>query len=211
MADIIIKTITPAISQDLMTLDELKTKLGITNTAQDASLQALITAYSDVIATLCNRVFGKETLMETWRDLDSNRIFLSHYPIATETDITSVESPRTTTILDPATDYEIELKSGKVELYATQSEPIVVTYTGGYLLPDEAPPALKEALAIMIRNERALAQQAAVSGVRSLSHKESRVVYFDPNAHKVVSTSASQMPMNSPVNALLMHYVRLQV
>jgi hypothetical protein len=78
-------------------------------------------------------------------------------------------------------------------------------------LPDEAPPALKEALAIMIRNERALAQQAAVSGVRSLSHKESRVVYFDPNAHKVVSTSASQMPMNSPVNALLMHYVRLQV
>ena len=115
MVDIIIKTITPAESQDLMTLDELKTKLGITVSTpdQDATLSALITAYSDVIATLCNRVFGKETVMETWRGLDSNRLFLSHYPIDVETDVTDVDCPRGTT-LDPS-GYEIELKSGKVK------------------------------------------------------------------------------------------------
>jgi hypothetical protein len=211
MADIIIKVIEPAQTVDLMTLDELKTKLSISpaNTAEDATLQLLITAYSDVIAVLCNRTFAKETLSETWRDLDSNRIFLSHYPIATETDVESVECPRGTD-LDPSV-LEIELASGKIELMASQSEPIVITYTGGYNLPDEAPPALKEALAIMIRNERMLAQQAAVGGVRSLSHKESRVVYFDPNAHRATTTSAAMMPMNAPVNALLMHYVRLQV
>ena len=42
------------------------------------------------------------------------------------------------------------------DLFATQSEPIVVTYTGGYTLPDKAPPALKQATEIMVLEGRAL-------------------------------------------------------
>jgi hypothetical protein len=170
----------------------------------------LVTAYSDVIATMCNRVFAKETLTETWRGIDDNRLFLSHYPIVTPTDIASIECPRGSP-MDPS-GYEIELKSGKIELYATQSEPIVVTYTGGYALPTDAPPALKEALSIMIREERMAAQRAATGGVRSLAHKESRVVYFDPNLLlKQQSIAGGLTGVSVMLNNLLMHYVRLQV
>jgi len=215
MADIILKTLTASPTQDLMTVEELKVKLGIPagNIAGDEALAALITTYSDVIATLCNRVFGRERMQETWRGLDSsNRVFLSHYPIKVETDVESVYCPRGSTVINPV-GYEIELKSGKVELYQSQMEPIVITYTGGYKLPEEAPPALKECLAIMVRDARASEQLASVAGVRSLSHKESRVVYFDPNAtaSRGGGSATGGMGLTGTINALLMHYVRLQV
>ena len=56
--------------------------------------------------------------------------------------------------IDPAA-YEIETASGKLTLLGslggTAGDPIVVTYTGGYELPDEAPPALKAALQLMVQ------------------------------------------------------------
>ena len=69
MADTTVKVITPADSYALLTLDELKLAFGIplTDTTRDAQLQAMIDGYSDVIATLCNRTFAKETVEETWR------------------------------------------------------------------------------------------------------------------------------------------------
>lgn len=210
MADIIIKILEPATNFDLITLEELKMLLGITNTLSDPALEILITSYSDVIATMCNRVFAKEKLRETWRCLQGNRIFLSHYPIATEADIVSVECPRGSTM--NSSGYEIELKSGKIELYQSTSEPIVVTYTGGYNLPDGAPPALKQAVTMAIREERREQTAAAVSGMKSLSHKESRVMFFDPNVSSSKSgggSTSSAVP--EAVKNLLMHYVRLQV
>jgi hypothetical protein len=211
MVDILTKILTPAISRDLITLDELKLALGISDASQDATLGRYITVYSDMIATLCNRTFAKETLTETWRDLDSNHLFLSHYPIATETDIASVGCPRGIT-LDPST-YEIDLKDGQISLFATQSEPITVSYTGGYNLPDDAPPALSEALVVMVREARAAAQRASVSGIRSMSHKESRVVYFDPNllASRGFASNVLNPGIAPLVDTLLMHYVRIQV
>ena len=47
MADIIIKVLTPATNFDLMTLDNLKIKLGINDTSQDAHLADWITEYSE--------------------------------------------------------------------------------------------------------------------------------------------------------------------
>jgi hypothetical protein len=211
MADIIIDIIDPATSQDLMTLEDIKIMFGIpaTDTSQDEQFQLLITIYSDIIATMCNRTFAKEKLTETWRDLQDNRVFLSHYPVASIDDIESVECPRGT-IMDPS-GYEIEFKSGKIELYQSQSEPIVVTYTGGYDLPEEAPPALKQALIISIREERRQMQIASAAGIRSLSHKESRVVYFDPNAALSKSVGGSSSGLKDTIENLLMHYVRIQV
>jgi hypothetical protein len=208
MVDIILKTLEAADTYDLLTLDEAKLLLGVTETDEDASIQMLITTYSDVVATLCNRVFAKETMRETVRCLQPNRYFVSHYPIADESDVTSVECPRGT-VLDPST-YEIELKSGKIEFYGGQSEPIVVTYTGGYELPDEAPPALKQATLIFIREERMAAMRAQTAGIRALTHKESRVVFFDPNAValKAAATKGADW-QSTAANSLLMHYVRI--
>lgn len=211
MVDIILKTLEPADSYDLITLEELKIKLGIPDSdlSQDAMLSQMITSYSDVVATFCNRVFAKEKVRETWRGLDSNRVYLSHYPIADESDIESIECPRGS-VMD-SSGYEIELKSGKVELFSSQSQPIVITYTGGYELPDESPPALKEVTAVIIREIKAQAYRSG--GVRSLVHKESRVMFFDPNQQKAGMTTFSQNMggLNSTIAALLYHYIRLQV
>jgi len=211
MADIIIKILEPADTFDLLSLDELKHMLGISDTdaTQDQTLQELITRYSDVISTLCNRVFAKEKVRETWRCLGSRRVFLSHWPAA-ESDIESVECPRGT-VMDPST-YEFEEKSGKLELFASRSEPIVVTYTGGYDLPDEAPPALKQACELLVREEQAYVRAIGMSGIRSLTHKESRVQFYDTAATGANASKGGMSVILSPTaNALLMHYVRLQV
>jgi hypothetical protein len=148
-------------------------------------------------------------VQETVRELQPNHYFLTHYPIAIETDVTSVETPRGS-VVDPST-YEIELPSGKVELISSgQSEPIVFKYTGGYLLPDEAPPALKQAAIMAIRQERMIARWFNVGGVRALTHKESRVVYYDPM--QMLGKQLGLMGgIATATNNLLMHYVRIQI
>ncbi len=215
MADITIKVIEEATSIDLATLDEMKVMLGIasSNTTEDALLTMWITQYSDVIATMCNRVFAKEKVEETWRgdsppyDADNGRVFLTHYPVK-DADIESVTGPDGSTIGR----YEIENRSGKLQLFAGWSEPIRITYTGGYVLPDEAPPALKQALAILVSAARVAKARELTSGVRSISHRESRVQFFDVNAAMAKMGGGGPLGMAAEtVNALLYHYMRYNV
>jgi hypothetical protein len=213
MADIWVKVLTPAESYDVLTLEELKTILGLspTDTAEDAQLQMWIDHYSDVVATMCNRVFAFETVAETWRGdtmpFDCPRLFLTHYPVA-DTDIETVESPRGS-ILDPSL-YEIENASGKMRINGAWSEPITVTYSGGYNLPDEAPPALKEATALLIQGARMQRTQAAVAGIKSITHRESRVQFLDPTLlYKGVGGALLQAEQT--VRALLYKYMRFYV
>jgi hypothetical protein len=216
MADRVIDVLTEATTYDLVSLDELKTMFGIllTDTSQDAILSEYITQYSDVIATYCNRVFAYEEVSEIWRCVEYDqtngmtRLFMSHYPLDAAKIIT-VESP-TGDDLDPAT-YVIEKKSGKIELLVTNTEPIKVTYWGGYALPTDTPPALKQAAMLMIREGQAMMQRLAVSGIRSISHKESRVMYFDANQQLAKGPSGATGMINQVANNLLMHYVRLEV
>lgn len=212
MADVTVKIITPADSFDLMTLEELKESMQITDTTQDAALQEMITRYSDVVSVMCNRVFGKETVRETWRcvgsDCPGTRLFLSHWPVKEE-DVTLVAAPIGVP-LDPAA-YELEERSGKLTLFGNAQTEIVVTYTGGFILPDEAPPALKQACEVLIRTGKSEQQRQATSGIRSLSHKEARVMFFDPAASQSKQTSSTSSGFNPAVQSLLMSYVRLQV
>jgi Phage gp6-like head-tail connector protein len=212
MVDIILKTLTPATNFDLMTLEDLKVRLGIadTDTSQDAQLQIYITEYSDIISKECNRIFAKEEMRETVRCLQPNRYFVSHWPVK-EDDIETIETPRGS-VIDPST-YEVEEDSGKIEFISGgQSEPIVVTYTGGYTLPDETPPALKAACEILIRDARMWAQRIAVSGIRSLSHKDSRVQFFDAAATMAKIGGVGPLSaVSDAVKSLLYHYMRFQV
>jgi hypothetical protein len=217
MADRVVSIITPAKDFDIVSLDELKTMFGIplTDTSQDAQLQMYIDFYSDVIATYCNRVFAYEEVQETWQCVeydDTNsmkRLFVSHYPIDSAAPIT-LESP-TGSAVDPSS-YAIEYKSGKIELLFTAgSEPISVTYAGGYVLPTAAPPALKQAAIIMIREAQMMMQRLGVSGIRSISHKDSRVMYYDINQLLAKGPAGAVGIVNQLANNLLMHYVRLEV
>lgn len=213
MADRTIKVLEPATSFALMTLDEVKVALGVPtgDVSGDAQLQQLIDWYSAYVSQVANRVFAREKVRETWRDVQDRRLFLSHWPVA-EADIESVEAPRGT-VLDAST-YELEEASGKLSIFTARSEPIVVTYTGGFNLPDEAPDDLKSAASILVRKGRTEAAQEATAGIRSISHKDSRVMFFDPNQSGGSSASSgggSGVEAVRAVHALLYHYSRFEV
>ena len=216
MVDIITKVLVPATDHTLLTLDEARLMIlnmpgGIPPT--DEQLQQLIDQYSALIARLCNRTFAYETVRETWRDFEppyntaSRRLFLSHWPVK-ENEVTSVEVPRGTP-LDPS-GYEIEEAPGKLELFnGGGGDPIVVEYSGGYKLPDEAPDDLKQAVGLMIRQYRF--QNVIASGVRTVSHKESRVQYFSPKDMMAVQPTSGGMNVGNTIDSLLSHYRRIEV
>lgn len=214
MADIWVKVLTPADSYALLTLDELKEMLNLSanDTSEDDQLNMWIDQYSDVIATMCNRVFAYEQVAETWRGglppFDCPRLFLTHYPVADD-DIVSVESPRGS-VIDPSA-YEIENKSGKLRVNGAWTEPITVTYSGGYKLPDEAPDALKAAASLLIQAARNQMRLNATSGIKSISHRESRVMFFDAQQLTGATAAGPLGAAADTVNALLYKYMRFYV
>jgi hypothetical protein len=217
MADISYNVIVPAESYDLATLDEIKTMIGIspTDTSEDELLAMWITQYSDVIATMCNRVFAYEQVAETWRgdtkpfDTDNARIFLTHYPVS-PTDIVQVTGPDGS---DLSQSYELEQKSGKLQFFnCSWSEPIRITYSGGYQLPDAAPPALKQALTMLVQIARVWQSRSLTAGVRSISHRESRVQFFD--IFQELGKMGAPGPLGvaqGMLNSLLYKYIRFYV
>jgi hypothetical protein len=199
----------PDVVIDLLTLDELKVAMGISpnDTTQDAQLTLWITRFSGVVATSCNRVFAKGPVIEEWRCLQSNRVFPTRFPIR-DGDITSITVGPQNTLLDPSIDWELEEESGKIELRGNCSQPITISYTGGYNLPEEAPPALKQATELLIWEWRAIAQRLMLGGVAGIRHKESDVRYFDPLALLAAKGGGFNFATSSS-NALLMHFTRI--
>ncbi len=214
MADIWVKVLTPADSYALVTLEEVKDMLGLSesDTSEDEQLNMWIDQYSDVVATMCNRVFAYEEVQETWRGdsmpFDCPRLFLTHYPVV-DTDIVSVESPRGS-LIDPSL-YEVENKSGKLRIDGAWSEPVTVTYSGGYKLPDDAPDALKAAVGVLIQAARLQMRLNATSGIRSISHRESRVQFFDMQQMTGTKGTGPIAGASDTVNALLYKYMRFYV
>jgi hypothetical protein len=207
MADVTVKILTPATNFALMTLDELKIALGAPTGTQatDDQWSWMIDVNSATVAELCNRVFAKEEVEESWRDLVNRRVFLTHYPVKAA-DIQSV----TTNGFDRL-DYELEEASGKVSLFTDQAEPIVVTYTGGFVLPDEAPMPLKQAMVLMAANWKAQLAMVQVTGVRMIAHKEARVMFHSPSTGGTKGASSGGAGMPPAVEAILSQYTRLWV
>jgi len=215
MANRDIKIVTEALSQDLLTLDEYKTWTGIplTDTSRDEQLTLQISSASAICADICNRKptlgFGEEEVIETWREIGSGRLYLSHWPIKDPDGIISV-SWNGGTLLLPDVGYDLEGYSGKIDVFGSWQEPAVVHYIGGYKLPDEAPLPLKRACVILIQEERIRNQQAQTSGIRQLRHKEAMVSFFDPNALLLKSVGAKSVGMQT-AEALLRPYMRHEV
>ena len=83
----IIDESTDSAGPDLVSLEDLKFALGITDSSEDAALQAAITFQSRIIAEYCDRRFGRAEALETFR-FDPNEILptrqaltLSLYPV----------------------------------------------------------------------------------------------------------------------------------
>jgi hypothetical protein len=211
MADRNVEVLTPATNFDLVTLDEAKQLLGVslTDTSDDVQLQLFIDINSATISRLCNRVFAREEVSESWRGLNGgNRVFLSHWPVLQE-DIETVESPQGTTL--DSSEWELEEASGKVSFFtAAAVEPVVVTYWGGYDLPTEAPGALKHAVGLLNLQSRLLASLGTIGGIHQLSHKEARISFHDPA--KILAAAMGQAGgLTSPLMQVLSHFIHYEV
>jgi len=203
--------VTPAPSQDLITLDDAKVLLGISGTSYDAALTLAISVQSDAIARMCNRVFGKEKVIEIFRCIGTERIFLNRWPIS-PADITEISDHGTvlnrafpTDAASASIDYELDSASGMLYRPGGWAGPdVIASYSGGYVLPDEAPLALQQATALLLRQWYVAYQSR---GMRMVVHKDSRVAYFDPAAQAVAMArgGASQ----NTLDRLLIHYTRL--
>lgn len=164
----ILSVIAPAISTQLTTVAAAKAELGLTDSSEDATLSALVDRASAVIAAHCGRVFGRETVSETFRrnwvpGLGVNAhvgLFGTPFdsrlqqPLVLQrpghrTAPTTLQSVTENGVpLDPAADYEIDQAPGLVYrlrngLRSWWGVPVVVvTYAVGWALPNDPGPNL---------------------------------------------------------------------
>ena len=206
MADVTQIILVPAESHALISLEDFKIATGQPAgvSPTDEQMQFLIDTQSAVIARMCNRIFAKETLIERWRELDCRRVYLTHWPVK-QSDIVRVS----TNGIDRLNDWELDEREGKLSIFTNRAEPIEVEYTGGYLLPDEAPLPLKQATALLVNTSKSEQAAAALTGVRMISHKESRVMFHNPTSGSSGGgSSPSTSQTQSTVAALLGHYIK---
>lgn len=193
---------TDAIGPDLITLAELKLHLGITTTTDDERLESAITLVSEMIATYCGRRFAFASAIETFHfdDCEQSRnnagLTLSLYPVATIASVAVDDSA-----LD-ATAWHINPASGLLwPASGRWSGTIVVDYSGGYMLPDEAPAMLSAAVIESIRLRQFTASRDPL--ISSLAHGDTRVSYFES------ASSATNGGFSTTVLSLLEPYRNL--
>src|SRR5262245_18168140 len=132
-------------SVDLISLDDLKLALGITDNSEDTTLQAQITFQSRIIAEYCDRRLARAEALETFT-FDPGEILpvrqaltLSLYPVA--------EILEVSTLGATASDYDFDPASGRLWTGGGWTmDTVSVIYSGGYDLPDEAPARLQRAV-----------------------------------------------------------------
>ncbi len=166
---------------DLVTAAAASAALGVAN---DATLAAQITAASQQIATMCDRVFALETVQElvrlNWSDYVT-AINLSRYPVVGEATVlvNGVEIDAALIDLDPdkgMLHFVHHHHHGFAHWH--READIVVEYTGGYDLPGGAPASLARACLELIHDQTASLTQSP--GVRDIWSNDARLSFFDP-------------------------------
>lgn len=218
----ILEEATDSAGPDLISLDDLKLALGIEGTAEDAQLQAMITMQSRIIAEYCDRRFGMAEVLETfsfdpYESLPPRQaIVLSLYPVSQISEVSTAGAT--------AADYQFDPRSGRLWLskdsywnywgpYSSTSGyggpyswlgPVMVTYSGGYDLPEQAPARLQKAIIEAIRDGRS--SGARDPSIREVQHGDTRISYFTSST----STATSGF-LSGPVVDLIKPYRRLHV
>jgi hypothetical protein len=195
----IIDESTDSAGPDLISLEDLKFALGITDSSQDVQLQAAITFHSRIIAEYCDRRFGRAEALETFR-FDINEVMptrqaltLSLYPV-----VEVIELAGTTD------GYDFDPASGRIWTQGNFADVVSVTYSGGYDLPEEAPARLAKAVIEAIFETRAMGGRDP--SIRSIAHGDTNISYFTS-----ATATANSGFLSAPVLDLIRPYRRPHV
>lgn len=225
----------PLNANALTTLDNVKTELGITGSADDAYLESQINFASTSIETFLNRKLGYEAgKVEKVKGYGGTRIRVALTPIVELTDVTVINSVGVTTTYDVA-DMEIEydgiegfvyFRSGwpwtapqpfgtiaRDPLPGHEESTIQVTYNGGYVLPADLP-AVDPQVALPIDIERAAILAVATNysrrsqdrSIKSEALMSYRVEYQSQAALASIAQMLPVSPFSAEVTAMLLPY-----
>jgi hypothetical protein len=227
----ILNVITPATSYDLVSLTDMKLVLGIppANTANDVLIQELISSTSETIAKMCNRVFGYEKVDETFYQLEdqfnpysqymyysmvsspsTQRLYLSRWPVV-KADIISLTQDGNDLLASENATWMLEEETGTLYSFPPTGPwigVIDVQYSGGYLLPTNAPGPLQFAMKSLTREAYAAwTRNPSLYGVRQIAHKESRIGYYAPNLMSSMGTPETWKNVENILNKYIRHWV----
>lgn len=198
---------------DLITLDDLKVELGITTDDEDEALETRITRASKAISELCDRRFAFAHAIETftfqfdevllWRQPLTLRL----YPIAEIESVTVGGSELEETSFDFNRDTG-ELWLVGVTWSGTWPGTIVVEYSGGYDLPDDAPIRLQDAVVALIRDARIAATESdsSAGALRQVTHGDLSVGYYAPSTS---TGTAGVLPVG--IDDIIRFYKRITI
>lgn len=170
---------TDALGPELITLEALKLELDITVDTDDEQLDAQITRYSNLTTEHLGRRLGFANAIETFtfdQYEESRRgaaLTLSLYPVFAVVSVVMNGSEVA---------YTVDSARGLLRLVDGRwSGTVVVTYAGGYDLPDGAPAWLSSAVIESIRLDR-LASDRGDTSIRSTTHGDTSVAFFQESS-----------------------------
>jgi hypothetical protein len=211
----------PATNRLLTTVDNVRLSGAVPADTEDDAVEELIRQGSAAVETYTGRVFAKETGIQTERlTCSAWRIFLERTPVVS---IASVVEDGTT--LD-ADEYEVDTQTGILrkladDAYSYWSGKVVITYTGGYVLPDDAgtpnlPADIEAAVILFLGNSNALSTSFSSSHSGGTGIKRKSVLngliditYMTPSESASSSSAATQT--QNAMSALLDKYRRLYI
>lgn len=124
----------PVGPNDLVTLAQAYSWLGITSGSDDANLQFVISAYSQLIADWCSRTFVVSTFSEVYDGHDNSRLMVRNYPIISISSLAINDLPVSlaTSTSGPGFAFNnrsVDLRGGAI-FYRGISN-VAITYTAG--------------------------------------------------------------------------------
>jgi hypothetical protein len=187
----ILEESTASAGPDLISLSDLKFALGITDNSEDAQLKAAITFQSEIIAEYLDRRLGRAEALETftfdWGEmfqhyqvpaLRGQALTLSLYPVFQVHEVSHMGATDT--------DFDFDPISGRLwigptwTVGSTWPEKVIVTYSGGYDLPEDPllPKRLQRAViecVNSVRNNQSFGLRDP--SIREVQHGDTRVSY----------------------------------
>jgi hypothetical protein len=184
--------------------------VNIITDVDDERLKSVITFASKVIADICDRVFALEKVEETTilNGSAEGGLVLNRYPLVEIESIYNGDSDSDTTY-DVTTDITVYDAGGGV-LHGDLIGTNIITYSGGYVLPEECPGPLQLACIDVIRNTYYLgSRDPAMQSITD--NATGSIRFFPPPGMSRTGAPTKASPLSPQASALIAPYKRLYI